>query len=218
MSALTFNLVRLGYLILLWLFILAAIGVLRRDLMTRGRAAKASKTKAKTSEPVIADIPVAMPQYNGPEYNSAQYNGSQYGDQQYSGALYNEPLYPAQPPGPTPPLVVVGPGNGSAAAHTNTSTGPTALVVSGGPLSGTWLPLSTQTITIGRAPGNTLVLEDGFASARHAQIFWNEGHWFVEDLNSTNGTFLGEQPVSGIVPLPQGIPVHIGESAIELVS
>ena len=47
---------------------------------------------------------------------------------------------------------------------------------------------------IGRAPECTLVLDDDYASGRHARLFPQDGEWFVEDLGSTNGTFLGARP------------------------
>lgn len=55
-------------------------------------------------------------------------------------------------------------------------------------------------------------LEDPFASARHARI-WRQGHVLViEDLGSTNGTYLNEEPLSGPVPLHPGDRIRIGDS------
>ena len=52
------------------------------------------------------------------------------------------------------------------------------------------VPLVTAPITIGRAPDSTLVVDDEYASARHARLFPHEGQWVAEDLGSTNGTDL----------------------------
>jgi len=99
------------------------------------------------------------------------------------------------------------------AAH---STGPTRLVVTAGPLTGTSLPLGASSILIGRAPSCTLVLDDDYSSSRHARIFPQGGSWFVEDLGSTNGTFLGDRQITGPTPLQPGVGVQIGRSVVEL--
>ena len=93
---------------------------------------------------------------------------------------------------------------------------PTRLVVTEGPLRGTTLPLGASGILIGRAPSCTLVLDDDYSSSRHARIFPQSGQWFVEDLGSTNGTFLGNQRVAQPTPLPVGTPVRVGQSVLEL--
>lgn len=91
-----------------------------------------------------------------------------------------------------------------------------ALVVSDGPLTGTSVPLTAGAVRIGRAPANTLVLDDDYASSSHARIFREDGVWYLEDLNSTNGTFLGDQRIYGRVPLPYHVPIRIGHSTLEL--
>ena len=93
---------------------------------------------------------------------------------------------------------------------------PTKLVVTKGHLAGTTLPLGSEVITIGRAPDSTLVLEDDFASGRHARLVPHDGQWFVEDLGSTNGTFLNRTKVTSPMPVPLGAPVRIGKTVLEL--
>ena len=77
------------------------------------------------------------------------------------------------------------------------------LVVIEGPLNGTIVPLGNVQITIGRAPDSTLIIDDDYASSRHARIYPSEGSWVVEDLGSTNGTWIDRtritSPVNGIV-------------------
>uniref|UniRef100_UPI001357ADF8 FHA domain-containing protein FhaB/FipA n=1 Tax=Puerhibacterium puerhi TaxID=2692623 RepID=UPI001357ADF8 len=94
--------------------------------------------------------------------------------------------------------------------------GPARLVVVAGPLAGTSLPLTGSSILIGRSPGSTLVLDDDYASSRHARIFPQGDQWYVEDLGSTNGTFIGDDQVTAAVPLPVGVGVQIGRSVVEL--
>jgi len=67
---------------------------------------------------------------------------------------------------------------------------PRVLVVTDGALKGSRLDLAQQQITLGRANDATLVLNDDYASSRHARIFPQDGQWIVEDLGSTNGTYL----------------------------
>jgi pSer/pThr/pTyr-binding forkhead associated (FHA) protein len=94
---------------------------------------------------------------------------------------------------------------------------PRQVVVTEGPLRGTTITLGQQSILIGRSPESTLVLSDDYASARHARIFPQDGDWYVEDLDSTNGTFVGQQRVaSGPVKLAVGSTMRIGTTVLEL--
>ncbi len=93
---------------------------------------------------------------------------------------------------------------------------PQQLLVTGGPLSGTTLPLTEQQITIGRSNDATLVLNDDYASSRHARLFPQDGQWIVEDLGSTNGTYLDRQKVTQPTPVPTGVPIRIGKTVLEL--
>jgi len=93
---------------------------------------------------------------------------------------------------------------------------PQRLLVTGGALSGTSLPLTEQQITIGRSNDATLVLNDDYASSRHARLFPQDGQWIVEDLGSTNGTYLDRQKVTQPTPVPTGVPIRIGKTVLEL--
>ena len=90
------------------------------------------------------------------------------------------------------------------------------LVVTAGQLAGTRITLGEAPITIGRAEDSTLVITDDFASARHARLVPRDGQWFVEDLGSTNGTYLDRGKVSGPTPVPLGVPIRIGRTSLEL--
>lgn len=93
---------------------------------------------------------------------------------------------------------------------------PVRLVVTGGSLSGTSLPLGSAPIIIGRSPACTLVLDDSYASSQHARIYQSDGTWWVEDLRSTNGTFVGGERVVSPRQLGPGIQVRIGQTVLEL--
>jgi pSer/pThr/pTyr-binding forkhead associated (FHA) protein len=88
-------------------------------------------------------------------------------------------------------------------------------VVTSGPLKGTSLPLGSG-LTIGRSGTSNLVLDDEFTSGRHAQIVPRDGQWYVEDLGSTNGTFVGRRRVEGPVRIEVGTPLRVGQTRMEL--
>jgi len=161
MNALTLTLIRVAFLAVLWLFVIAAIGVVRTDLF--GTAA--SKVR----------------------------RGRNRQQQQ-------PPRQPQRPPRQPKP--------GRAT--------PRFLVVTEGGLTGVSVDLTDQQITLGRANDATLVLNDDYASSRHARIFPQDGQWIVEDLGSTNGTYLDRQKVTRPTPVPVGVPIRIGKTVLEL--
>jgi len=94
---------------------------------------------------------------------------------------------------------------------------PTRLEVTSGSLTGTSVPLTGVQITLGRAHDSTIVLDDDFASSRHARIYPDaSGQWMVEDAGSTNGTYLDRTKINGPTPVPLGVPIRIGKTALEL--
>jgi hypothetical protein len=90
------------------------------------------------------------------------------------------------------------------------------LVVTGGPLAGTTLQLAGQPITIGRADSSTLVVADDYVSTNHARLVPRGDAWVLEDLGSTNGTFLDRERVTAATPVPVGTPIRIGKTVMEL--
>jgi hypothetical protein len=95
--------------------------------------------------------------------------------------------------------------------------GPTKLAVTAGPLAGTTLPLRPAGTLIGRSPECALVLDDDYASGRHARIFQDDdGTWKVEDLRSTNGTFLGATRLTEPREVAVGSVLRIGQTVVEL--
>ncbi len=74
-------------------------------------------------------------------------------------------------------------------------------------------PITKESITIGRETINEVILYDPEASRRHAQISRVEGRYVIEDLGSTNGTFVNGRQISGRVSLNNGDVIDIGESA-----
>src|SRR5699024_4966929 len=117
-----------------------------------------------------------------------------------------------QRPASSPPGAEVDP----AQLRTDPEVTQTAMVVTAGPLRGTSLSLGSTPILIGRAPECTLVLDDDYASNRHARVFPRDGEWMVEDLGSTNGTLVSDRRIEGTVPFRPGAQVRIGRTVIEL--
>ncbi len=95
---------------------------------------------------------------------------------------------------------------------------PRQLVVTHGALAGTRITLDGRPILMGRADDSTLVLDDDYASTRHARLSLRGTDWYVEDLGSTNGTYLDRAKVTQPLRVPLGVPIRIGKTVIELRS
>ena len=85
----------------------------------------------------------------------------------------------------------------------------------GEPAPGSTLALDAIT-TLGRDVNNAIVVDDQFASAQHAVLTFRGRTWYVEDLNSTNGTFVNGQPVDGVVPIGYGDEIQLGQVRFRL--
>ncbi|MBI4728369.1 MAG: FHA domain-containing protein [Acidobacteria bacterium] len=76
-------------------------------------------------------------------------------------------------------------------------------------------PLRAE-VVIGREDSCQVVLQDTYCSQMHARLFAREGAWFVEDLGSTNGTYLNRMKVTGPSPIADGDEVRVGKTLIEV--
>lgn len=153
MSELTLTLIKLGFLAVLWLFVLSAVSVIRSDIF--GTKAPSQPRPAKQKSPSTRTR--------------------------------------------KPPRGV-----------------PTKLQVVSGPNSGQSVPLGEGPILLGRGTDAAIRLDDDYVSTRHARFATNGEQWFVEDLGSTNGTYLGSQRVTTPVPIGLGIQVRLGKTIVEL--
>ncbi|NUO43465.1 MAG: FHA domain-containing protein [Streptomyces sp.] len=169
MSELTLTVMRLGFLAVLWLFVIVAVQVIRSDLFGTRVTQRGSRREANRPQQ-------AQRQQQAPPQQRQQSAGGRRG-----------------------------------------RNAPTKLVVSEGILTGTTVALQGQTITLGRAHDSTIVLDDDYASSRHARIYPDrDGQWIVEDLGSTNGTYLDRSRLTTPTPIPLGAPIRIGKTVIEL--
>ena len=155
-SALVVAAVKYGLLLVLWLFVVAAVRTVRADLFG-----------ARAGRPAVAGpAPVAPPSAGGKPVRSRSQARK--------------------------------------------------LVVTEGALAGTTVALTDAPVTLGRADDSTLVLTDDYASTRHARLVPGDGVWLVEDLGSTNGTYLSGQKVGRPTPVPLGQQIRIGKTVLEL--
>lgn len=196
MSQLTLTLLRLGLLALLWIFIFSVVGVLRADIygtaVSRRSQRKAQKRRAKQEQRVDrADT--------GPRRSAAA-------PVDPSGASAGGAAQGVAPSG----------GGEVATGRRRGRHAPTTLTVTEGPLTGTSLPLRGNGILIGRNPECALVLDDDYASGRHCRLFPGSEGWLVEDLGSTNGTFMGRDKLTSPRPVEIGTTLRIGKTVLEL--
>jgi hypothetical protein len=89
-------------------------------------------------------------------------------------------------------------------------------VVEPAELRGRTYPLGDE-VTVGRAAGCGVTLDDTFASSIHARVFSRDGQLFVEDLGSTNGTYLNRRKVQGPQVMRRGDRLQVGNTVLELV-
>lgn len=93
---------------------------------------------------------------------------------------------------------------------------PRRLVITQGPKTGLEIELPDEELTIGRSGDSGLVIRDDFTSSHHARLLhWPTG-WVIQDLDSTNGTFLDGVRVHAPTPVPLRTPITIGTSTFEL--
>lgn len=129
------------------------------------------------------------------------------------------------PPTMTP--VTAGGGPVPAAAAPRTEAAPAAptpaavgavtrLVITAGTKAGLELPLGSEPLTIGRSSECGLVIRDDYTSSQHARLVPKGGLWRIQDLDSTNGTFLGGARVKSEMTIEIGAPIKIGATTFEL--
>jgi pSer/pThr/pTyr-binding forkhead associated (FHA) protein len=97
-----------------------------------------------------------------------------------------------------------------------TATSASRLVITSGAREGLELPLGNQPLTIGRSSESGLVIRDDYTSTHHARLMLLNDSWVIQDLDSTNGTFLAGGRVVVPTQVPLNTPVKIGTTSFEL--
>ncbi|SHE69847.1 FHA domain-containing protein [Clostridium fallax] len=82
--------------------------------------------------------------------------------------------------------------------------------------SGSVIPVR-ETITIGRREENSIVIQDKFVSGSHAKVYVKNDEFYLEDLNSTNGTFLNNNQVKGKVKLKVNDEIRLGSTILKVI-
>jgi pSer/pThr/pTyr-binding forkhead associated (FHA) protein len=93
--------------------------------------------------------------------------------------------------------------------------GPSLVVVAPKEQEGRCYPLGEE-LTVGRAAGCQVTLDDTYVSQIHARVFIRDGQVYVEDLGSTNGTYLNRTKVAGPMLLGPGDRLQVGSTVLEL--
>lgn len=92
---------------------------------------------------------------------------------------------------------------------------PRRLVVTSGPMRGATLALHSSPVIIGRNPESSLSIDDDSISGAHARISPDPHGWVIEDLGSTNGTWLDDERLREVVPVLVGSRIRVGQTMLE---
>jgi pSer/pThr/pTyr-binding forkhead associated (FHA) protein len=107
-------------------------------------------------------------------------------------------------------------GRSKAKAPAKRRGSPTHLIVVEGDNAGARAELSEAPLLIGRGSDAAIKLDDDYVSTRHARVAASGDEWFVEDLGSTNGTYVGSVRITQPTTIGLGIQVRIGKTILEL--
>jgi Inner membrane component of T3SS, cytoplasmic domain len=192
-SDLTLLLLRLAFLTLLWLFVFGIVYALRTDLF--GQRVRRLPTDAAQQPAAAAPAPQMSPFQPAPGMPAP--------------ARQSAPIS-SLPDGPNTSR----PGHeGPVKATTSTAR---RIVITGGPRSGLEIALQPEPLTIGRSSESGLVIRDDYTSTHHARLLlWND-EWMIQDLDSTNGTFLAGKRVHAPAQVPLNTPIKVGATTFEL--
>ncbi|GAA1511578.1 hypothetical protein BJ978_001002 [Agromyces terreus] len=119
-------------------------------------------------------------------------------------------------PASKPPVAAAAGAAGAASAGASASEAPSKLVITSGQKAGTEFPLGRDEITIGRSSDSAIIIRDDYTSTHHARMMLWSGRWMIQDLDSTNGTFLDGVRVTAPVPIPLGATIKVGATTFEL--
>jgi len=201
MSELTLLILQLAFLALLWVFIFIVVYAMRSDLFgqrVRKLRDGAPAPAAGAASAVGGANPAAMA--------AAAAAGT---------AAAHPPAAPAAP-APKVPTFIPAPGTELSGPPRATTANASRLVITSGTKSGSEIPLGTEPLTIGRSSDSSVVIRDDYTSTHHARLMIWGDEWVIQDLDSTNGTFLDGNRVSAPVHIPLNTTIRIGATSFEL--
>lgn len=193
MSELALLALRLGFLLLLWIFIFTIIGSMRRDLLIGRRNKVRQATAAEVGSPNTRSVPMGQSAAVGAGASGFQNDAAASASADSAGVAPGVPA-PVRTP----------------------RAAPKTLAIVEGPLKGREFPLAASPLLLGRAQEASVVLDDDYASGRHARLYPQGSQWFLEDLGSTNGTFVGDERLSRAHRIDPGQRIRIGKTVMEL--
>jgi hypothetical protein len=220
MSQLTLLILQLSFLALIWVFVFVVVYSIRSDLF--GRRVKRLPDAVANTFPAAA--PPTFPANGNAPAAAATGMAAGVGAATAGAASLTAVTEavgtsaPAPTTGPRSKVPIFTPLEGSqAGVHPRATTGnATRLVITSGAKSGTEIPLGTMALTIGRSTDSSVVIRDDYTSTHHARLMvWNE-EWMIQDLDSTNGTFLDGKRVTSPMTIPLNTPIKIGATSFEL--
>ncbi|HWD60944.1 MAG TPA: FHA domain-containing protein [Humibacter sp.] len=217
-STLTLLVLRIGFLLLMWVFVFAIVYALRSDLFGQ----RVRKLQSDASPGPFANVPSSARAAAAPPQASptAPTGALSTGDSPLAGLARPMTGQITQPS--------TGSGTSGVRAQPGFPTGslpnrPMAtvltagkLVITSGPRRGTEMTLGNEPITIGRSGESGLVIRDDYTSTHHARLMLWNNEWMIQDLDSTNGTFLDGQRVTVPTQVPLDAPIKIGTTTFEL--
>jgi hypothetical protein len=171
MSELTLLVLRIAFLVLLWVFVFAVVYALRSDLF--GGRVRRVPQEVVSAPPIPASAPPAVQSL------------------------------PSQP----------SPGSAAAAVPHGPAS---VLVITSGGKAGLEIPLGAEPLMIGRASDAGLQIRDDYTSTHHARLLLWGSDWVIQDLDSTNGTFVDGARIDTPTQVPVGVPVKVGATTFEL--
>jgi signal transduction histidine kinase len=93
----------------------------------------------------------------------------------------------------------------------------TTIKIISGAMRGTELPIRKDTITLGRSTDSDIQIHDTLISRVHCRLEWEDGKWYINDLGSTNGTWMVGRKVDKKVQIPLKTSIRIGNTIFELI-
>ncbi len=190
MSELTLLILRLAFLAVLWLFVFAVVYALRSDLFGQ-RVRRAGSGGRRRRSPAL---PLQRPSLSPPSA-SAQRGGALGGVPSGSPSLETEAI---------------------SAQRMRPRWWPSGSSSPPGRRKGLEIELPSEQLAIGRSSESGLVIRDDYTSTHHARLLLWEDGWVIQDLDSTNGTFLDGTRVTLPTLVPLNTPVTIGTTTFEL--